>query len=146
MAGRTSLMSDKGLNLYRGQSASPPTEMWVGLFTTRPTADAPLAANHGGIEWGPARVRIYPDSGSGSPFWDAPQDESATVRVIKNGGSLVWLSITLTTSPSTVVAWGLFDASTGDNLLTWGDLTESKVVADGEDHVIGTGDLSIKGG
>lgn len=146
MAGRTSVQADLGLNLYRGQVASPLTEMWISLFTTSPTADKPLAVDHGGIEWGPGRVRIYPDSGSGTPYWLPPEDESDTLRFIRNAGSLIWLSVTLTTSPSTVLSWGLFDAETDGNLRTWGMLEESVVVADGENHTIGTGDLKIKGG
>lgn len=130
-------MADKNLNLYRGMVASPPSQTWVSLFTTNPTADHPTA--HGGVEWGPARVRVYPDSGSGFPYWGAPSDLSPTVRQIVVQGSIGWSAITLTVTPSTVVGVGVFEAVSGGDLLDWWPLTTTVVVADGESHSFGTG-------
>lgn len=143
MAGRTSLMADKALNLYNGQTPTPPTETWVGLFTTAPTVDHPTA--HLGVEWGAGRGRVYPNGDPGSPNWTLPTDFDSARRFIQNSGSIVFSSITLTTSPSTVVAFGVWDASAGGNLLTWDLLTSSVTVLDGEDRAFGTGDLKIRG-
>ena len=145
MAGRTTLMADKGLNLYNGLVAQPPLETYVGIFTTAPTVDDPLAAVHLGVEWGPARIRVFPNSSLSAPRWGLPEDFTDQIRQITNLGSLSWASIGLTSSPSTAVAFGVFDSLTGDNLLSWGPLNEALIVTDGEDRVFGTGDLRIQG-
>ena len=144
MAGRTTIVADKCLRLFRNETPTPFAETWVSLFTTNPTDDHPTA--HGAVGWGPGRVRVFPDSGSGSPYWTEPEDSSsepATKRVIRNVGSLNWDSITLTTTPSTIVGIGIYDDETAGNLLEWDTIT-SKIVADGEDHSIGTAALEIE--
>lgn len=143
MAGRTTLMADKALNLYNGLAPTPPAETWVGIFISNPTVDHPTA--HGGVEWGAGRVRVYPSSSALSPRWTEPADFDDQRRFIQNAGSIVYSSIALTTSPSTVLAFGVFDASVGGNLLTWDELQTSLEVANGEDRAFGTGDLKIRG-
>lgn len=143
MVGRTSLAADKDLNLLRAVAASPFDQTWVSLFTTNPTADHPTL--HGAVEWGPPRIRVFPNSAAGSPHWSEPSDLTAFVRYIGNVGSLVWSSITLSSSPGTVIGVGVFDSSTGGNLLTWNVLDQNVAVADGENHVFGTNDLKITG-
>lgn len=135
-------MADKALNLYRALQATP-VDTYVSLFTTLPTADHPTA--HGAVEWGPARVRVYPNSLAGSPYWSAPSELTDFVRYIYNVGSISWSSVTLTTSPSTVLGAGVFDALTDGNLLTWYTLTEDVIVTDGANHTFGTADFKIKG-
>ena len=143
MAGRTSLVADRALKLYKGIDAASFSATWVSVFTTPPSADLPVA--HGAFEWGPPRIRVFPDSGAGSPHWGDPVDDTVFVRKISNVGSLQWLSITLTVSPSTVLSFGIFDAATGGNLLTWGTLDASLIVADAQDIVLATGTVQIKG-
>jgi|DEB0MinimDraft_6_1074348.scaffolds.fasta_scaffold00629_8 hypothetical protein len=134
-------MADKALNLYRAETATP-VETWVTLFTTNPTADHPTA--HGAIEWGPGRVRVYPNSSLGSPHWSEPADFTNRVRVIRNVGSVLWSNVALTVSPATVIGVGVFDAETNGNLLTWDEI-DPHVVSDGESRTIGTAELLIKG-
>lgn len=136
-------MADKALNLYNGVLATGVLTTYVGLFTTAPTSDDPLT--HGGVEWGPARSRVFANSSPSSPRWSLPSDFSTSIRQIINAGSLQWAAITLTTSPSTVVAFGVWDAVSAGNLLTWDSLVVPVLVTDGESRVIGTGDLKIKG-
>jgi len=137
-------MADKALNLYNGLVAQPAVEMWLSLFTTSPTADHPTA--HGGVEWGPARTQIFANGDVlGPPNWSVPSDLTSTVRYIANEGSVQWINVTLTTSPSTVLAVGVWDASSGGNLLTWDTLENSAIVTDAEDRVFGTNDLKITG-
>jgi len=145
MAGRTELMADKALNLYRGFSASPVVATYVTLFTTNPVRDHPTL--HSAVEWGPARVLVYPTGLAGAPYWSAPEDDDPEQRIrsISNVGSVLWSSITLTTSPSTIVGVGVFDALTSGNLLTWDVINPSVVVTDGESHTFGTRELKIKG-
>jgi hypothetical protein len=110
-------MADKALELYKGQNAEAVDQTWVSLFTTNPTVDH--ATSHGAVEWGPARIRVHPDSGSGSPSWSAIFDYSTEKRAFDNVGSIIWSSISLTVSPSTIVGIGVFGAETGGDLLTW---------------------------
>lgn len=145
MAGRTNVMADPALGLYKGLPAQPVDQMWVTLFTTNPTVDH--GTSHGAVEWGPPRKRIFPDSGAGSPSWGAIFDYSPTVRAIQNSGSISWLSITLTVSPSTMIGIGYFDAATGGNLLTWYPipLADRITKSDGQDVVIMPGGAKILG-
>jgi len=143
VAGRTSLMADKALNLYKGLSATPVSATWVTLFTTNPSSDHPTA--HAAVEWGPPRVRVFPNSGAGSPHWGDPEDFTQQIRMIRNVGSISWGSITLTVSPSILVGVGVFDAASGGNLLTWDVISPVRTVTDGESHTIGTQDFKIKG-
>jgi hypothetical protein len=136
-------MSDKALGLYKGQGATPVAGTWVTLFTTNPTVDAPTS--NGAVEWGPARVRVFTDSGAGSPSWSAISDLSPTVRQISNVGSIQWSSLVLTVSPSTIVGVGVYDAATSGNLLTWQPIPEDEQFSreDGESVVLKTGAVKI---
>lgn len=51
--------------------------------------------------------------------------------------------VTATGSWGTIVAWGLFDASTSGNLLYWGDVTPNKAIASGDTAKFTAGDLDI---
>lgn len=51
--------------------------------------------------------------------------------------------VTATASWGTVVAWGLFDASSGGNLLWWADLTASQVVPSGGISSFAVGALAV---
>lgn len=143
MAGRTNVMADKALGLYKGITAHPVSQMWVTLFTTNPSIDH--GTSHAAVEWGPPRKRIFPDSGAGSPSWGAIFDYSTTVRAIQNSGSVSWTSIALTVSPSTMVGVGYFDAATGGSLLTWYPipLADQFTKLDGQDVVIAPTGLKI---
>lgn len=143
MAGRTQITADRALELYKGTDAAGFSATWVDLFFTAPTADT--ATSNGSVAWGGGRRRVFPNSGAGSPYWSDPADDTSSVRFIRNVGSLQWLSITVTGGSGIVVAFGIYDASTGGNLLTWGTLAEQVAVADGQDFVIGTGAMKIKG-
>lgn len=143
MAGRTNVMADKALGLYKGVQAQPPTGTWVTLFTTNPVIDH--ATDHEAVEWGPARVRVYVDSGAGSPSWSAISDLTPTVRQISNVGSIQWTSIVLDVSPSTIIGIGVFDAATGGNLLTWEEIEEPFEREDDGSVVFSGGTVKITG-
>lgn len=145
MAGRTTLQADASLNRYRNIAAPAVAQTWATLFTSNPAVDAPDAATHLAVEWGPARVRIFPDSGSGSPYWSEPQSFSDQVRQIVNQGGVGWTAVTLTTSPALVVGFGIYDQQTDGNLLTWGVVTPGINVVTGGSYVLGTGQLKIRG-
>lgn len=88
---------------------------WVALYTVAPT-DA-----GGGTEVsGGSYARV-----NSSAKWAAPSAGS-----VSNNAVITFA--TATVAWGTVVAFGLFDASTAGNLLRWASLTASKVVGVGD--------------
>ena len=142
MAGRTQNTAALVLRLYKGEDASGFAATWVSLFTTNPVTDINglLIAT----EWGPARNQIFGNSGLGAPFWSDPVAADSFKQRISNVGSIQWNSITLSTSPNSVVGFGLWDAQVGGNLISWGPLDDPVPVADGQDFVLGSGVVKVE--
>lgn len=109
-------------HIFRTASFTKPSALYVALFTVTPTAAG------GGTEvsttsTGYARVAINPADAN----WAAPVSGNGTtsnVAAINFG--------TATGSWGTVVGYGIFDASTGGNMLTFGALTASKTINSGD--------------
>ncbi|HEY8415801.1 MAG TPA: hypothetical protein VIK99_08520 [Thermaerobacter sp.] len=111
-------------HMLRGQSFTPPSTVWVGLFTQMPTADG------GGQEVsGGGYVR--------QPATFAP----AANREISNDTDLQFP--TATADWGTVVGFGLFDAETGGNLLVFASLSTPKNVLTGDQPYFPTGELTV---
>jgi hypothetical protein len=109
---------------------SAPANMYVALYTVAPT-DA-----GGGTECsGGAYARVGVARGTG---WTSAGDAT------ENAADITFTEATA--SWGTVVAFGLFDASTVGNLLYWGDLTASKTIDNGDTAKIPAGDLDITEG
>lgn len=92
-----------------------PSAVYVGLYTALPT-DA-----GGGTEVATgnyARVQVTQADAS----WAAP---SGSPSAISNSGAITFP--TPTTWSGTVVGWGIFDASSGGNLLWWFDCTDKTI-------------------
>jgi hypothetical protein len=111
-------------HMLRAQSFTPPTTVYVALYTVAPT-DA-----GGGTEV------------SGGSYARQPVTFSAA-----SGGSITnSADITFpqaTADWGTIVAVGLFDASTAGNLLWYGNLTTSKTVNSGDIFKISAGNLTV---
>jgi hypothetical protein len=107
-----------------------PPAIYVGLYTAAPT-DAGGGTEASGGNY--ARQQITQVDGS----WNAP---SGTPRAITNIATPTWTGVTWS---GTVVAWGLFDAVTGGNLLAWFDCAD-QAVASGNDVKFNAGVLSIQ--
>lgn len=119
MAAKTNVFQGQVLEAaLRNVAYTSPTNVYAALFTTAPT-DAYTSGTPTGVEVsGNAYARQVVTFG-------AP---SGTPRVSVNSGAVTYPAAT----PSgwgTVVAFGIFDASTGGNLLYWANLTASKAVA-----------------
>jgi hypothetical protein len=111
-------------HMLRAQAFTPPSTVYVALYTTAPT-DA-----GGGTEV------------SGGSYARQPVTFSAA-----SGGSIInSADITFpqaTADWGTIVAVGLFDASTAGNLLWYGNLTTSKTVNSGDIFTISAGNLTV---
>ena len=113
--------------LLTNGSATRPTAWYVGLFTAAPSDTG------GGTEVsgsGYARVVTGTISGSGTAttFTNAAAIEFAAASG-GNWGSVGWA--------------GIFDASTGGNLLAWAPLTTARTINDGDVLRIPAGDLDV---
>ena len=115
------------------------TETLEWLFTTtgvtRPTA------------WFTALYTVAPtDSGGGTEVSGGAYARVTTVLSVTgdtatNGSALEWATATGTWG--TVLAVGIFDASTAGNLIAYGNLTTSKTITTGDVFRISTGNLDI---
>jgi len=127
MAGSFSdYLEDKLLkHAFTNTAYTPASTLYVGLYTAAPT-DAGGGTEVSGGSY--ARVSVsFSVSGTGT--------------LCTNSAAVEFTAATA--SWGTVVAVGVFDASTAGNLLAWADLTVSKTIDTGDIFRIPTGDLDI---
>lgn len=112
-------------------AGSGPTTLHVGLFTASPSDTG------GGTEvstsaTGYARVPIT----SSLANWAGTQSAGSTTASTGTSGTTSNNNSITFNAPTgnwgTVVAFGIFDAASGGNLLVWGALTTSKTVNNGD--------------
>ena len=127
--------------LFRGQTYTVPTGLYVGLFTT-----APLDAG-GGTEVsgsGYARVNLAPSLSN----WAGTQAAASTVASTGTSGTTSNNSTitfpTPTASWGLVTSFGIFDALTAGNLLFYGGLTIQKTINQGDTVTFPAASLSIQ--
>jgi hypothetical protein len=113
--------------LFTTGSATRPTAWYVGLFTAAPSDTG------GGTEvTGNAYARVVTGTISGSGTATTFTNAAAIEFAAASGGN--WGTI----------GWaGIFDASTGGNLLAWAPLTTSRVINDGDVFRIPASSLTI---
>lgn len=139
MAGKTNALEGNLLNhVFRATAYTAPGTTYVGLFTAAPT-DAGGGTEVTGGSYGRASVT------NNTSNWAAP---SGTPRQISNSNAINFT--TPTADWGTVVAVGLFDASTAGNLLYWtttqsdGSTAISKVIQNGDTVSIAVGALIVR--
>lgn len=106
-----------------------PATVYVALYTTAP-ADAGGGTEVSGGSY--ARKAVTNDATN----WPAASGGSKA-----NGTAIAFPEATA--NWGTVVAWGLFDASSGGNLLYWGTLTQNQAVNSGSTASFAIGALTI---
>ena len=110
-------------DVFSGNAYSPPGTFYLALYTSAPTASG------GGTELsgnGYARQTVA--------FTTTAQQSSNTAAVEFPTATADW---------GTIVAVGVFDASTSGNLLAFGNLTASKSSVSGDVLRVPAGDLDI---
>lgn len=115
--------------LFRGSSYSFPGTLYVGLYTAAPT-DAGGGTEVSGNSY--ARVAVTANTSN----W-----ANSTAGATSNSNAITFPQASGTWG--TVVALGIFDASTSGNLLAWADLTTSKLVGNGDTPSFAAGDLDV---
>jgi hypothetical protein len=111
-------------HMLRAQSFTPPATVYVALFTVSPSDSS------GGTE-----------VSGGSYARQAVTFGAASGGSISNSADITFPQATA--NWGTIVAVGLFDASTAGNLLWYGDLTQSKTVNNGDIFKISAGNLTV---
>ena len=140
MAALTDFFENKMIDfLFRGQAlgvtgasaaaGTGPTNLYVGLFTASPSDTGGGTEVSGGSY---ARVTVA----SSLANWAGTQAAASTAVSSGTGGTTSNNNAITFPAPTanwgTVVAAGIFDASTGGNLLTFSALTTSKTVNNGD--------------
>lgn len=126
MAGKSDYLENKVLDhVLRNTAYTPAATIYVGLYTAAPS-----------------------DSGGGTELSGNGYSRQSCAFSAASGGATA-NSGSVTFGPNTTANWGtvthfgLFDASSGGNLLYWGALASSKVVEVGDSLVFGAGDLDV---
>jgi hypothetical protein len=127
MAGFSDYLEDKVLeHVFGGNAYSAPSTLYVALYTVAPTDTG------GGTEV----------SGGGYVRKTSTFNVSGTNPTTASNSAAVEYP-TATADYGTVVAVGIFDASSSGNLLAYANLTTSKVVSTGDVFRFNTGDLDV---
>lgn len=127
MAGFSDYLEDKVLeHVFGGNAYSAPSTLYVALYTVAPTDTG------GGTEV----------SGGGYVRQSSAFTVSGTNPTTASNSAAVEYP-TATADYGTVVAVGIFDASSSGNLLAYANLTTSKVVSTGDVFRFNTGDLDV---
>jgi len=130
MAAMTDYLENKIIDwLLRGQSFTPPSTVYVALFTAAPT-DAGGGTEVSGGSY--ARVGVACTLSN----WAGTQGAGTTTASTGSSGTTSNnVAITFpapTANWGTVTAFGLFDAPTGGNLLIYGNLNTPKTINNGD--------------
>ena len=127
MAGFSDYLEDKVLDhVFGGTAYTAPTTLYVALYTVAPTDTG------GGTEV----------SGGAYARQTAAFTVSGTNPTTASNSAAIEYP-TATANYGTVVAVGVFDASSGGYLLAYANLDTSKVVSTGDVFRFNTGDLDI---
>lgn len=112
-----------------GSDYTRPGTVYIALFTTAPSDTGGGTEVSGGAY---ARASVT----NNATNWPAASGGA------KSNGQAISFP-TSTAAWGTVVAFGIYDAVSGGNLLYWGELTSSKAVGDAEDWQFGVGDIDV---
>jgi len=127
MAGFSDYLEDKVLDhVFGGSAYTAPSTLYVALYTVAPTDTG------GGTEV----------SGGAYARQTATFSVSGTDPTTASNTAAIEYP-TATADYGTVVAVGVFDASSSGNLLAYANLSTSKVVSSGDIFRFNTGDLDI---
>lgn len=116
-------------HVFRGQAFSAPSSLFLGLLTAAPT-DAGGGTECTGGDYARAEVACSTTNWSGTQGAGTTAASSGTSGTISNN-----IAITFplpTANWGTVVAVGIYDASTAGNLIAWGAVSPSKTISNGD--------------
>lgn len=128
-------LADDILNWVKGTTfTAAPANLYVGLFSTTPTANTGSGTEISGSSY--ARQAVA------SSAWSAISQNADTIHdQISNSNAITFPAVT--TSGYTVVGVGVWDAATAGNLL-WYQAVTSQAVAVGNQYQIASGQLTLE--
>lgn len=130
MAAMTDYLENKIIDwLLRGQTFTPPATTYIGLFTVAPTDTAGTGTEVSGGSYARVAVTSSLANWAGTQAALSTSASSGTGGTTSNNAAITFP--TATADWGTVVAFGLFDASTSGNLLIYANLTASRSVTNG---------------
>jgi len=130
MGAKTDYLENKIIDwLLRGQSFTPPTDVYVGLFTAAPSDTGGGTEVAGGSY---ARVQVASSlaNWAGTQSAGSSTTSSGTGGTTSNNGAITFPAPT--GDWGVVTHFGLFDAASSGNLLLWAALTTPKTVNSGD--------------
>lgn len=130
MAAMTNYLENKLIDqLFRGQAFSFPSTLYFAAFTASPSDTGGGTEVSGGAY---ARVGVVASMANfaGTQAAGSTVASSGNTGTTSNNAAITFPAPTA--NWGTVVGIGIFDASTGGNMLYYGDLTSSKVVNNGD--------------
>ena len=116
-------------HIFRGQTFTAPTNLYVALYTAAP-ADAGGGTEVTGGSYARVTVACSLANWAGTQSAGSTTASSGTGGVTSNNAAITFP--TPTANWGTVTHFGIFDASSGGNLLFHGALTASKTVNNGD--------------
>jgi hypothetical protein len=131
MAAFSNYLQNKVLDwMLRGQTFTPPSTVYIGLFTTNDNA-----ANNSGVEVsGGSYARVSVSSALAN--WAGTQSAGSTTASSGSSGATSNNGVLTFAAPTanwgSIQGIGIFDASTGGNLLFYSPLTTAKTVNNGD--------------
>lgn len=137
MGGKASTASNGIINhVFRTTSYTAPTNVYIGLLSTAPTA-----GNNGTELTGNGYTRSAAIA-KADASWTLTSATFIAAASIVNAGAISFPAAA--TNPWTVNAFGVYDASSGGNLLYWGAVTGAPVtVSVGATASFAIGQLTI---
>jgi hypothetical protein len=130
MGSKSNYLENKILDhVLGGVTYTPPATLYVALFTAAPGETGGGTEVSGG---GYARVAVANDTTN----WPAASNGQ------KSNGTVITFPAA-TANWGTVVAWGIFDAATGGNLLYYGDVSPNRTVNNGDTAQFAVGALTF---
>ncbi len=131
MAGKSDYAEQLVLELLTGRA--PSATRYIGLFTAAPSDSG------GGTEVSGNNYARKSTAGGTSGDWAAVTGTNPTS--IANANAITFA--TPSGSWGTVTHFGVFDASSGGNLLSWASLTVSKTIGSGDSAAFAAGSLAL---
>lgn len=126
--------------LFRGQSAPTTTTLYVGLLTAGPS-DSGGGTEVSGNDYARVAVTSSLNNWAGTQSAGSTSTSAGTGGQTSNNGNITFPTPTGTWG--TVSHFGIYDASTGGNLLFYGSLTISKTINEADTVTFPAGSLSI---
>lgn len=128
--------------LFRGQAYTPPTHVYIGLFTTCPTDSTAGTEVSGG-----SYARVDPGA-AGLTIWSSTNSSSGTTTSSGTIGTTYNLGVltfpTATADWGTVTCFGGFTASSSGTLLFYASLTASRSITNGSTASFAAAALSFQ--